>query len=42
MKEFPLVEEISPFPQLIKLKPLWALLHYWQKEEEEKGRRFVL
>lgn len=31
MKEFPLIEEISPFPQLIKLKKLQALLHYWQR-----------
>lgn len=39
MKEFPLVEEISPFPQLIKLKPLWALLHYWQKRGRRRKRR---
>lgn len=38
MKEFPLIEEVSLFPQLIKLKfGLRALLHYWQRRRRGAG-----
>lgn len=37
MKEFPLIEEIGPFPQLIKLQfGLQALLHYWRRRRRRR------